>query len=149
MLPAAYSRLSLLFLRAARGTSVQLREWRNGTVGQPGGWTYHAKGLWVTLPRSPEPQASQDGEKGQESAPSVNLVGSSNYTTRSHGLDLEIGAMVVTSDKELQMKWKREVEMLEQKTSPITEQELEAKDRRASWRVRLAMWIVKMVGGAL
>lgn len=149
MLPAAYSRLSLLFLRAARGNNVQLREWRNGSVGRPGGWTYHAKGLWVTLPQSPVQEARQGEAEVRESAPSVNIVGSSNYTTRSYGLDLEIGAMVVTSDEQLQMKWKREVAMLEQHTTPVTEQELEAPDRKASWRVRLAMWTVKMVGGAL
>lgn len=149
MLPAAYSRLSLLFLRAARGNNVQLREWRNGSVGRPGGWTYHAKGLWVTLPQSPVQEAPQGEAGGQVSAPSVMVVGSSNYTTRSYGLDLEIGAMVVTSDERLQMKWKREVAMLEQHTAPVTEQELEAPDRKASWRVRLAMWTVKMVGGAL
>lgn len=31
----------------------------------------------------------------------------------------------------------------------VTETELAGKDRRADWKTRIAMWIVKMVGGAL
>ena len=79
----------------------------------------------------------------------MTLIGSSNYTTRSYGLDLEVGALIVTTDEELQRKWKREEEMLGRYTMAVTEEELGTKDRRASWRVRLAMWIVRKVGGAL
>ena len=144
MLPAAYSRLSLLFLRAARGKNVQLREWQRGMVGKPDGWTYHAKGLWVTLP------PGKDGEGPEvDSGPSATLMGSSNYTARSYGLDLEVGALVVTTNAELKRKWKAEVENLAQYTHPITEKELNAPNRKASLKVRLAMWIVKKVGGAL
>ena len=147
MLPAAYSRLSLLFLQAARGKKVQLREWQRGVVGQPDGWTYHAKGLWVTLPTASESRPEMKGKV--DGGPNVTLIGSSNYTTRSYGLDLEVGAMVVTRDPELREKWKREEEMLGRYTKPVTEEQLAAKDRRASWRVRLSMWIVRKVGGAL
>ena len=137
MLPAAYTHLSLRFLQAARGKNIQLREWQRGVVGQKDGWTYHAKGLWVTLPGS------------NPAGPSATLIGSSNYTTRSYGLDLEVGAMVVTSDEGLMRKWKMEEEMLKKPSRQATELELEGKDRRAGWRVRVAMWIVRMVGGAL
>lgn len=140
MLPAAYTHLSLRFLQAARGKNIQLREWQRGIVGQQDRWTYHAKGLWVTLP--------QQGT-GVPVGPSATLIGSSNYTTRSYGLDLEVGAMVVTSDEGLMRKWKREEEMLAKPSRPVREGELAGKERRAGWKVRAAMWIVRLVGGSL
>ena len=139
MLPAAYSHLSLTFLRAARGKKVELREWQHGVVGQEGSWTYHAKGLWLTLPVG----------KGFEINPSATLIGSSNYTTRSYGLDLEVGAVVVTSNEKLRQKWKKEEETLLRSSRQVSEQELAGKGRKASWKVRIAMWIVGMVGGSL
>ncbi|KAG8532157.1 uncharacterized protein KY384_003797 [Bacidia gigantensis] len=155
MLPAAYSHLSLRFLQAARGKMVRLREWQRGVVGELGGWTYHAKGLWVTMlgqSRDSNEVGNGEANEGEELAmagPSVTLIGSSNYTTRSYGLDLEVGAMVVTSDETLQKKWKREEEMLGEYTNPVTEEDLCTIDRKATWKVRVAMWIVQKVGGAL
>ena len=160
MLPFAYTHLSTLFLRAARGKNIELREWQRGTVGHPGGWTYHAKGIWVTFPPpSTSPSTSttstspaKAGERKEDTepaGPSVTLIGSSNYTTRSYGLDLEVGAMLVTTDEGLQKRWKREEEMLARYTKAVTEEELGTKDRRAGWKVRVAMWIVKILGGAL
>ena len=143
MLPAAYSRLSLVFLRAARGKNIRLREWQRGVVGKADGWTYHGKGLWVTI------SSAGKGLKEEDVGPSATLIGSSNYTTRSYGLDLEVGAMVVTTDEGLRKKWKAEVENLAQYTQPVGEKELEDKDRKASLKVRIAMWIVRKVGGAL
>lgn len=140
MLPAAYSHLSLRFLQAARGKNIQLREWQRGIVGQPNGWTYHAKGLWTSLP----PQNHETA-----AGPSATVIGSSNYTTRSYGLDLEVGAIVVTSDEALMRKWKREEEMLAAPSRQVGEEELGSKERRASWKVRGAMWLVKVLGGAL
>ena len=154
LLPAAYTHLSLRFLRAARRAkaNIRLREWRLGTVGQEGGWTYHAKGLWVTLKPvpPPPPSPSEEETRVEESpGPSAVVIGSSNYTTRSYGLDLEVGALVVTSDEALRRKWRREERMLAKETREVGELELMGKERRAGWRVRVAMWIVKIVGGAL
>ena len=164
LLPAAYTHLSLRFLQAARGKNIQLREWQRGIVGQQDGWTYHAKGLWVTLPAdlrretasSTSNHSSSDlstGFDGRDSSvpagPSVTLIGSSNYTARSYGLDLEVGAMVVTKDEGLMRKLKREEELLMSHTNLIREEDLEAKERKAGWRVRVAMWLVKVLGGAL
>ncbi|MCJ1275618.1 CDP-diacylglycerol--glycerol-3-phosphate 3-phosphatidyltransferase [Puttea exsequens] len=137
MLPAAYTHLSLLFLRAARGKPIQLREWQRGVVGRPNGWTYHAKGLWVTLP----------DEKNV--GPNATLIGSSNYTARSYGLDLEVGALVVARDEELMGRWRREEEMLVGPSRRVGEEDLVGKERRADWKTRVAMWIVRAVGGAL
>lgn len=139
MLPAAYTHLSLRFLQAAHGRNIQLREWQRGVVGPKDGWTYHAKGLWVTLP----------GEVDVRAGPSATLIGSSNYTTRSYGLDLEVGAMVISNDEGLMRKWKREEEMLAKLSRPVGEEELAGNERRAGWKVRAAMWAVRMAGGAL
>jgi CDP-diacylglycerol--glycerol-3-phosphate 3-phosphatidyltransferase len=138
MLPAAYTHLSARFLdrvAAAQATnSIQLKEWRKGTVGTPGGWTYHAKGLWVTLPR--------------EEHPSLTFVGSSNYTKRSYSLDLEVGALVVTNDQDLKRKLGEETERLQKDASPVSRDDLRRTERRVGWNVRLSMWIVEKVGGA-
>lgn len=164
LLPAAYTHLSLRFLQAARGKNLQLREWQRGVVGQQDGWTYHAKGLWVTLPAdlqcetassasnktSSDPSTGFEGEDSSALAgPSVTLIGSSNYTTRSYGLDLEVGVMVVTRDVGLMRKLKREEELLMRHTNPVKEKDLETKERKAGWKVRVAMWLVKVLGGAL
>lgn len=139
MLPAAYTHLSARFLdrvAAAQATnSIQLKEWRRGTVGTPGGWTYHAKGLWITLP-------------GEEN-PSLTFVGSSNYTKRSYSLDIEAGALVVTNDQELKQKLGEETKWLQEDATPVSREDLMRTERRVGWNVRLAMWIVEKVGGAL
>lgn len=139
MLPAAYTHLSLRFLQATRRAraNIRLREWQRGTTGQEGGWTYHAKGVWAHFP------------EGKGVGPSATVIGSSNYTSRSYGLDLEVGALVVTDDEALMRKWRREEDGLRAWTREVQEKELEGEERRAGWRVRAAMWIVKMVGGAL
>lgn len=164
LLPAAYTHLSLRFLQAARGKNIQLQEWQLGIVGQQDGWTYHAKGLWVTLladvqretASSTSKKTSSDlttGFEGKYSSapagPSATLIGSSNYTTRSYGLDLEAGAMVLTKDEGLMRKLKREEELLMSHTHPVKEEDLETKERKAGWKVRVAMWLVKVLGGAL
>ncbi|KAL2814599.1 hypothetical protein BJX63DRAFT_420712 [Aspergillus granulosus] len=139
MLPAAYTHLSARFLDrvalAQRTNSIELKEWRRGTVGEPEGWTYHAKGLWVTLPK--------------EENPSLTFVGSSNYTKRSYGLDLEVGALVVTGDEGLKKRLGAEQEWLQTHASVISREDLRKTERRVGWNVRLAMWIVEKVGGAL
>lgn len=139
MLPAAYTHLSARFLdrvAAAQATnSIALKEWRRGTVGEPNGWTYHAKGLWITLPN--------------EEYPSLTFVGSSNYTKRSYNLDLEVGALVVTTDETLQRRFGEESQWLQNDAQAISRDDLRRIERRVGWNVRLAMWIVEMVGGAL
>lgn len=139
MLPAAYTHLSARFLdkvaQAQSHNSIRLKEWRRGTVGQPGGWTYHAKGLWVTLP--------------QEEHPSLTFVGSSNYTKRSYSLDLEVGALVVTGDRGLKERLGAESRWLQEDARGVSREDLERTERKVGWNVRLAMWIVEMVGGAL
>ena len=149
MLPAAYTLLSRRFLRkvavAGKEPSVQLKEWRRGIVREPGGWTYHAKGLWITL----WPQERLDGKVVEEPGPSMTLVGSSNYTKRSYSLDLEIGAMVVTGDEDLKKRLKAETEWLQKDAQVTTQDDLMKIDRRVGFKVRAAMWLVERLGGAL
>ena len=81
--------------------------------------------------------------------PNATLIGSSNYTARSYGLDLEVGALVVARDEELMGRWRREEEMLVGPSRRVGEEDLVGKERRADWKTRVAMWIVRAVGGAL
>lgn len=139
MLPAAYTLLARRFLDAVRraglDAQVELKEWRRGTVNEPGGWTYHAKGLWVTLPREP--------------APSVTLVGSSNYTKRSYSLDIEANVMVVTEDEALKKRMGDEERWLQEWAKTVGREEFERPERKVGVGVRLAMWVVTVLGGAL
>lgn len=139
MLPDAYTLLARRFLtavqQAGKQDTIALKEWRKGTVGQPGGWTYHAKGLWVTLPG--------------DSDPSMAIVGSSNYTKRSYSHDLEVGALLVTKDQGLKKRLGDEQRWLQDHAAPVTQDDFSRTERRVGMHVRIAMWIVKAVGGAL
>ncbi|KAK5712296.1 CDP-diacylglycerol--glycerol-3-phosphate 3-phosphatidyltransferase [Elasticomyces elasticus] len=139
MLPAAYTHLSRRFLNAVSSAgltdAIALKEWRKGTVNTPGGWTYHAKGIWITLP-------------GQDN-PSISLVGSSNYTKRSYSLDLEANTMIVTSNPRLQRRLGEEEKWLQEYATVVTRDDYAKTERRVGLHVRIAMWIVTLVGGAL
>ncbi|KAH0383609.1 hypothetical protein KCU92_g5166, partial [Aureobasidium melanogenum] len=139
MLPAAYTLLGRRFLssvqKAGLENQITLKEWRKGTVNTPGGWTYHAKGIWVTLKDEP--------------GPSVSLIGSSNYTKRSYSLDLEANALIVTRDVGLMKRLKEEEEWLQEYATKVDQGTFEKTERRVGLHVRIAMWIVTLVGGAL
>lgn len=138
MLPAAYTHFSARFLdrvaQQQKSNYIQLKEWRRGTVGEPDGWTYHAKGLWINLPG--------------ETNPTLTFIGSSNYTKRSYSLDLEVGALVVTADEDLKRRLGEETAWLQKDSKPITREDLRKVERRVGWNVRLSMWLVKVLGGA-
>ncbi|KAI9710794.1 MAG: hypothetical protein M1812_007342 [Candelaria pacifica] len=139
LLPPAYTLLAKRFLksvqRAGKTYQIQMKEWRKGTVGEPGGWTYHAKGLWITLPH--------------EQHPSITLIGSSNYTKRSYSLDLEINSLIVTENSALRKRLGAEQEGLEMHASIVDMDDYAKIERRVGMRVRIAMWIVTLLGGAL
>ena len=156
MLPSAYTHLSLRFLervsQAQKSGGIRLLEWRRGTVGQPNGWTYHAKGIWITPPppRASSSQTQPQLPASEPPGPSITLLGSSNYTKRSYTLDLEVGALIVTEDPSLQRRLKEETEWLRRDATEVTADGLRADpERKVSWKVRVAMWIVEAVGGAL
>lgn len=58
-LPEAYLLFAKRFLeqvkKLGKETLITVYEWQNGVVNTPGGWTYHAKGLWLTVPEEDEP----------------------------------------------------------------------------------------------
>lgn len=85
----------------------------------------------------------------REEHPSLTFVGSSNYTKRSYSLDLEVGALVVTNDQGLKKRMDEETEWLQKDAGAISREDLRRTERRVGWNVRLAMWIVEKVGGAL
>lgn len=164
LLPPAYTLLSRRFLLAANKAApgaIELREWRLGTVGRPEGWTYHAKGLWLTLPPPSSPASSPphpppsadaplpDPTDSPSPGPSITTIGSSNYTTRSYSLDTEVGAIIVTGDRGLQERLRREEEGLLRYSKPVTVEDLRGGERRVGVGVRVAMWIVRAVGGSL
>lgn len=139
LLPEAYTLLARRFVQAVYHSrhrdSTVLKEWRRGTVGEPGAWTYHAKGLWVTLPN--------------DSGPAISLIGSSNYTKRSYSLDLEANAMVVTQNEGLKKRLGEEQQWLQKHTTVVTRDDFARTERRVGLKVRIAMFIVQLVGGAL
>lgn len=131
-LPDAYLHLSKKFLGDVHGAGKQediiLNEWKRGIVNTDGGWSYHAKGLWVNAPN--------------EDVPSVTIVGSSNYTRRAYNFDLESNAIIVTSDNKLKEKMKGEVDNILKNTTEVSLQDFEAEDRQVSRFVRIATRIL-------
>lgn len=141
MLPDGYTYLSKLFLQAVhrRGLDefIKLKEWRRGTVNEEGGWSYHAKGIWITLPDE------------QTIGPTISIVGSSNYTKRAYGLDLEANVAIVTRDEGLMERLKEEEEWLQEYAGSMSGKDYGQPERKVRWQVRAAMWIVTLLGGAL
>ncbi|KIK66890.1 hypothetical protein GYMLUDRAFT_257598 [Collybiopsis luxurians FD-317 M1] len=86
-IPEGYTLLEQKFMKAVRRTAmmfaklglhqsnVELREWEKD------GWTYHAKGLWLS------PSA--------DSAPVLTLFGSTNLNSRSSDIDTELSFVMV------------------------------------------------------
>jgi CDP-diacylglycerol--glycerol-3-phosphate 3-phosphatidyltransferase len=114
---------------------VTLHEWQKGTNGEPGGWTYHAKGLWVT-------------SAGEED-PGLTVVGSSNYTKRSEQMDLEVGVMIVTQNEDLKKRMREEQCWLLDNSSAVGEQDLKSPERSPGWLVVVLLWLVHMLGASL
>ena len=152
MLPDAYTHLAKMFLRRVRhedlDSSIRLKEWKRGRVDEEGGWTYHAKGLWSTFPSTSTTTPASDVPAEQED-PSLTVVGSSNYTKRSYELDLEANVIIATSDPGLRRRLGEEVKWLGEYAKPVDESEFEKPERKVGVGVRLSMWLVRVLGGAL
>lgn len=101
-LPGAYLYLSKKFLqdvcRYRQDHAITLREWQRGVVNKPNGWSYHAKGIWLS---------ARDKNDANNWKPFITVIGSSNYTRRAYSLDLESNALIITRDEELRKKWKQ------------------------------------------
>ncbi|KAH7929645.1 hypothetical protein BV22DRAFT_1080564 [Leucogyrophana mollusca] len=133
LIPEGYTLLEQRFMRAVKAASresrsdgpvtngVQLKEWERD------GWTYHAKGIWL----SPSPGAH----------PVLTLFGSTNLNSRSAHLDTELSFVMMTSSDSLRKRLHEEVQGLRRWAAPW---------RGAERRVRLrTKAIVGVVGGML
>ncbi|KAI0315243.1 CDP-diacylglycerol-glycerol-3-phosphate 3-phosphatidyltransferase [Amylostereum chailletii] len=135
-IPEGYTLLEQRFMRAVgregksclpsarhheEGSNVELSEW------QKDGWTYHAKGIWV----SPTPTTP----------PELTVFGSTNLNSRSAHLDTELSFILLTSAASLRQKLHEELQGLRAHAIPW---------RGAERRVRLGTKaLVGMVGGML
>jgi len=130
-IPDGYTLLEQRFMRAVHAAGrtwssesrkgVQLNEWSKD------GWTYHAKGIWL----SPTP----------DTAPILTLFGSTNLNSRSANLDTELSFVMMTSSDALRKRLQEEVRVLRQWAGPWNGHE-----RRVPWTTKA---IVAIVGGML
>lgn len=107
---------------------VKLLEWQNGVIHHPGGWSYHAKGIWVNLPNEKEP--------------SISVVGSSNYTKRAYSLDLETNAVIITKSPDLKGRMTKEIDHLCQHTNELTLEDFDKSEKHISAGVKLAATVL-------
>ena len=121
-IPEAYLLFAKKFLEEVtkRGKQelIKLYEWKNGVVNTPGGWSYHAKGLWITVPEDPKP--------------SITIIGSSNYTKRAYLLDLESNAVIITKDEKLKQQMSDEVANLMKFAEPLELDDFKPKPKAIS-----------------
>lgn len=81
-IPEGYTLLEQRFMsavqRAGRESGVQLNEWERE------GWTYHAKGIWLS--------------SGEGASPLLTLFGSTNLNSRSAHIDTELSFLMLAPD---------------------------------------------------
>ncbi|KZC05620.1 CDP-diacylglycerol--glycerol-3-phosphate 3-phosphatidyltransferase, mitochondrial [Dufourea novaeangliae] len=112
-IPAAYTKIEESFIKRCNNMRQQKRVTLWEFI-RPG-WTYHAKGLWYSLP-------------GQEK-PSLTLIGSPNFGYRSVSKDLETQIAVVTKNEKLQTELQKEHERLFSCAKPVTKKTFTEHDR--------------------
>ena len=138
-IPSAFTAGACRFLkkveRSNRDEQVHLMEWRRGRGDLPGGWTYHAKGMWVTTL----------GERD----PCMTIVGSSNYGERSFALDLEQDTIIVTKNAGLKQRMGNEERRIMQYTKRVTGTELSTMERKPPWLVIVLLWFIKLIGASI
>jgi CDP-diacylglycerol--glycerol-3-phosphate 3-phosphatidyltransferase len=64
-------------------------------------------------------------------------------------LDLEANALIVTKDEDLMRKLGEEERWLQEYSRPVDKDEFAKTERRVGFHVRIAMWLVTILGGAL
>ncbi|KAL4067840.1 hypothetical protein V8B97DRAFT_1866233 [Scleroderma yunnanense] len=133
LIPEGYTLLEQRFMRAVRNAgrdagssknpsnTVRLSEWARE------GWTYHAKGIWLS------PSIG--------SPPILSLFGSTNLNSRSTNLDTELSFVLLTSSEALQKNLHDEVNGLWNWAMPWR-----GANRNVRWRTKT---IVGMVDGML
>ncbi|KAI5480805.1 CDP-diacylglycerol-glycerol-3-phosphate 3-phosphatidyltransferase [Pseudohyphozyma bogoriensis] len=158
-IPPAYTYLTKEFYdesrrRAAshgKDSHVDLKEWRRD------GWTYHAKGIWLTpalsnvvkspLDSSPLHDPNERDEEikaNHPEAPYLTLIGSSNYGQRSATRDLEANVLVTTSSSELRADLQEEILQLRHfAIDKVDDKLFERKDRHVPYGVKLAARVIE------
>ncbi|KAF2103219.1 phosphatidylglycerophosphate synthase [Rhizodiscina lignyota] len=135
-IPAAFTPQARRFLKSVedngRQQQVQLLEWSRGRGDKPGGWTYHAKGLWITEP--------------EEDDPSITIIGSYNYGERSSRLDLEQDVMIVTKNEELKRQIGKEENSILANAQRVTREELSTGERRTQLILYVLVWLIQLLG---
>ncbi|XP_014215007.1 CDP-diacylglycerol--glycerol-3-phosphate 3-phosphatidyltransferase, mitochondrial [Copidosoma floridanum] len=126
-IPAAYTKIEKSFFEFCekRGQSDRIKLWE---FSRPG-WTYHAKGLWYSMP-------------GQQK-PSFTLVGSPNFGYRSVERDLETQIAVATRNTELQESLQKECDRLFSRALPVTKRTFIEKERIPPAWVRVAVFFFR------
>lgn len=96
-------------------SAVELREWRKY------GWTYHQKGIWVSPP----------SKHNTALRPTITIIGSSNYGSRSERLDLECSLLITTTADSLRNALANEVSDMRYDARDIMKKDaFEAPDRK-------------------
>ncbi|KAI8825642.1 uncharacterized protein EV422DRAFT_563471 [Fimicolochytrium jonesii] len=113
-LPAAYTYLEKKLLQSVtevgrRDTEFLINEWKKP------GWTFHGKGLWCTPPK--------------ESDPVLTVIGSSNFGYRSAYRDVEAQAVLITANKELRGRMKKNLDALWAHSDTVTRDDLNKPER--------------------
>ncbi|KAL6928156.1 hypothetical protein ACO0SA_002888 [Hanseniaspora valbyensis] len=109
LLPDAYHHLAFNFLKKVKrnNSNISLSEWKLGEVNKPNGWSYHAKGIWIT-------------PSGEYELPILTTIGSSNYTSRAYTTDLENDCIILTSDENLRLQMKDELKNIKKNTKELS-----------------------------
>ncbi|GMM27466.1 CDP-diacylglycerol--glycerol-3-phosphate 3-phosphatidyltransferase [Martiniozyma asiatica (nom. inval.)] len=111
---------------------VKILEWQNGVVNTPDGYTYHAKGVWLTLPSADHssPDVRSSITEIESNFPSITVIGSSQYTKRAYTRDLETNILVFTKDSGLRSDMQKEIENLKQYTTEMKLGDFKTKGKR-------------------
>ncbi|GAA5823393.1 hypothetical protein JCM10212_004314, partial [Sporobolomyces blumeae] len=127
---------------------VEMSEWKKE------GWTYHAKGIWLTpslssarsaLPLNASPLSdANDLDAYLHSLlvplpPFLTLIGSSNYGSRSATRDLEANVLVTTQGRGLRKRLEQELARIRNDARDKVDARLfEREDRKVPWGVKVA-----------
>ncbi len=148
LIPDAYT---LLETRFHRDLVRSGREWDEGKAGgvelaewMKEGWTYHAKGglardakdvtfnsgndrpFFIGIWLSPKDQAN---EKPQPPRPYLTFIGSSNLSTRSLNLDVELSFLMMTSSNTLRKAMSNEVQNVRENSKAVGPETWKQPDR--------------------
>lgn len=113
MLPDAYSLLASKFLQEViatdpernRTSKIRLVEWERGQVNTPGGWSYHAKGIWIFEPSgpviSPKDYSRKPTPVKEENEQSTNTEESTTTTIKKEEEKIELKKEIINEEAAL------------------------------------------------